>query len=125
MARRIACYWDPTAERHDVPTYPWGLAPDGLATRTQLVAVGLRPRGRHVAQIRWDSRRSTTPRVAYLWPIETARPPAPRSPAQLASLNAAHRARRTCPACGVVRDYRLSTRLGLCTPCADDFQVAA
>ncbi|MEU2086776.1 RRQRL motif-containing zinc-binding protein [Streptomyces albus] len=125
MARRIVRYWDPAGERHEVPTYPWGLAPAGLATRAQLVAMGLRPRGPHVAQIRWDSRRSTTPRVAYLWPVETARPPAPRSAAQIASLGAALRARRTCPECGAVRDYCLSTRLGICTLCADDVRVAA
>jgi hypothetical protein len=125
MARRIVCYWDPTAQRHDVPTYPWGLAPAGLKTRAQLVEMGLRPRGRHVAQIRWDSRRSTTPRVAYLWPVETAQPPADRSPAQLASLGAALRARRTCPECGLVRDYCLSTRLGMCTTCAYGLPAAA
>jgi hypothetical protein len=118
MARRVLRYWDPDAERHDVPTYPWGLVPDGLATRDQLVARGLRPRGRHVAQLMWDSRRSDQPRRAYLYRICDARPPRPRSPGQIASLEAARRRRRVCPECGIERDYYLSTALGVCTPCA-------
>jgi hypothetical protein len=38
------CY-DPTGALPGVPTYPWRLAPDGLATRRQLRARGLRPGG--------------------------------------------------------------------------------
>ncbi|MEU3189486.1 RRQRL motif-containing zinc-binding protein [Streptomyces sp. NPDC006992] len=125
MARRVLRYWDPHAERHDVPTYPWGLAPEGLATRDQLVARGLRPRGRHVAQIGWDSRRCPGGRYAYLYRAADARPPQPRSPAQTASLGKAQRARRICPDCGIEREYRIPTSLGCCTDCADGYGVAA
>jgi hypothetical protein len=125
MPRRIVVFFDPQAERHDVPTYPWGMAPEGLATRAQLVAMGLRPRGPHVAQVMWDSRRCRQPRVAYLYEIATARPPLPVTPAKARALEAAMRARRTCPECGVVRPYCLPTSLGTCTPCADGFTTAA
>ncbi|GLW68447.1 hypothetical protein Kpho02_07460 [Kitasatospora phosalacinea] len=59
-------FWDPTGERFGIPTYPWRLAPDGLKTRRQLRACGLRPGGQPVAaQVLWRSRRSTTPRGTY------------------------------------------------------------
>lgn len=125
MARRIVRYWDPKGLRYGIPTWPWGLAPEHLKTRDQIVALGLRTRGPHVAQVMWDSRRSSDPRFARLWPVDSAGPPAPRSPAQLDSLAAANLARRTCPQCGLVRDYCLSTRLGICTTCADGLPVAA
>jgi len=125
MARRIADLWDPQGERHDVPTYPWGLAPDGLATRDQLRAMGLRPRGGAVAQVMWFSRKSPQPRFARLYEIAKATPPKPRSPGQLASLAAAMRARRTCPECGQIRPYCIPTSLGACAPCADGFTAAA
>ncbi|WP_331764374.1 RRQRL motif-containing zinc-binding protein [Streptomyces sp. NBC_01506] len=125
MARRIAFFYDPEAERNDVPTYPWGLAPAGLATRAQLVAKGLRPRGKHVAQVMWDSSRSPQPRVAFLYEIATATPPTPLTPAKAKALEAAMRARRTCPECGDVGPYCLSTSLGTCLPCSDGFVPAA
>ncbi|ASR00785.1 RRQRL motif-containing zinc-binding protein [Streptomyces sp. 11-1-2] len=126
MARRIADLWDPEGERHDVPTFPWGLAPEGTATRDQLVARGLRPRGPAVAQVMWFSRKSPDePRFARLYDAAKATPPKPRSPGQIASLAAAMQARRTCPECGETRSYCLSTRLRVCTPCADGFTTAA
>ena len=42
------CY-DPTGSQFGIPTYPWRFAPDGLATRRQLRARGLRPGGQAVA----------------------------------------------------------------------------
>ncbi|RZD54894.1 hypothetical protein C0Q58_30625 [Streptomyces albidoflavus] len=125
MARRLADLWDPEGERHDVPTYPWGLAPEGLATRAQLVALGLRPRGEAVAQVMWHSRKSPAPRFARLYPVSAATPPRSRTPGQVASLAAAHRARRTCPECRRCYPYRLPTSLGTCPPCADGFTAAA
>ena len=125
MARRIADLWDPQGERHDVPTYPWGLAPDGLATRDQLMGMGLKPRGSAVAQVMWFSRKSPRPRFARLYEIAKATPPQPRSPGQIASLAAAMRARRTCPECGEVRPYCIATSLGVCTPCMGGFTAAA
>ncbi|NEE41577.1 hypothetical protein G3M53_91470 [Streptomyces sp. SID7982] len=126
--RRLADLWDPEGERHDVPTYPWGLAPAGLQTRDQLVAKGLRPRGPAVAQVMWFSKKTTTPfepRFARLYETARATPPKPRSPGQLASLEAAMRARRTCPECGQVKDYCIARSLGACVPCADGFTTAA
>ncbi|MGW2110698.1 RRQRL motif-containing zinc-binding protein [Streptomyces sp. NPDC001948] len=108
-----------------MPTFPWGLAPEGLATRDQLVAMGLRKRGPAVAQVMWFSRKSTEPRFARLYEIDRATPPKPRSPGQIASLAAAMRSRRTCPECGEIRTYCLPTSLGICTPCADGFTAAA
>ncbi|MFF4249488.1 RRQRL motif-containing zinc-binding protein [Streptomyces sp. NPDC001822] len=123
---RLADLWDPAGERHDVPTYPWRMAPEGLATRDQLVAQGLRPRGPAVAQVMWFSKRTPgVPRFARLYPIDRATPPKPRSPGQIASLAAAMQSRRTCPECGEIRTYCLPTSLGICTPCADGFTAAA
>lgn len=45
---RADCF-DPDGVRFGVPTYPWRLAPQGLATRRQLRALGLRPGGQEVA----------------------------------------------------------------------------
>lgn len=42
------CY-DPTGALHGIPTYPWRLAPSGLATYRQLRARGLRPGGQPIA----------------------------------------------------------------------------
>ncbi|MFE6691935.1 RRQRL motif-containing zinc-binding protein [Streptomyces sp. NPDC057743] len=123
---RLADLWDPKGERHDVPTFLWRMAPDGLATRDQLVAKGLRPRGPAVAQVMWFSKKSPgVPRFARLYPVDRATPPKPRSPGQIASLAAAMRARRTCPECGEVREYCIATSLKACTPCADGFTAAA
>ncbi|WP_405682875.1 RRQRL motif-containing zinc-binding protein [Streptomyces sp. NBC_01238] len=111
-----------------MPTFPWKLAPAGLLTRDQLVAKGLRPRGPAVAQVMWFSTKTSTPgepRFARLYDASKATPPKPRSPGQVASLAAAMRARRTCPECGETRTYCLSTRLKVCTPCADGFTTAA
>ena len=116
---RLADLWDPEGERHDVPTFLWGLAPDGLATRDQLVAMGLRRRGPAVAQVMWFSSKTPgVPRFARLYPIDKATPPAARTPGQIASLAKAMEARRTCPECGEVRDYCLPTSVGVCHPCA-------
>lgn len=122
---RVRRYWDPKGERHDVPTYPWGMALDGLATRDQLLDQGLRPRGGRVAQLGWDSRRSPGGRYAYLYEVAAAEPPKHRSPGQIASLQAALRRRRICPDCGTEREYCISTALMMCTPCADGVAVAA
>lgn len=41
--------FDPAGTRHGIPTFPWRLAPDGLATRRQLRALDLRPGGQDIA----------------------------------------------------------------------------
>ncbi|MCD0482039.1 hypothetical protein LO771_06315 [Streptacidiphilus sp. ASG 303] len=108
-----------------MPTYPWRMAPAGLATRRQLRAAGLRPGGQPVcAQILWQSRRRGV-RAAYLYRIDRARPVRPMTPARAAALAAAMRARRTCPICGRDAGYCIPRHLGICVPCADAAAAAA
>ncbi|WP_244339000.1 RRQRL motif-containing zinc-binding protein [Streptomyces nitrosporeus] len=95
------------------------MAPDGLATRRQLRALGLRPGGQDVAAQLERPRRRRGPLVAYLYRIDHARPVRPMTPARQAALAAAMRARRTCPNCRQVRGYCIPRSLGMCVPCAD------
>ncbi|MFD5582229.1 RRQRL motif-containing zinc-binding protein [Streptomyces sp. NPDC127063] len=109
-----------------VPVYPWRLAPDGLATRRQLRAHGLRPGGQEVAAQIERPRRRRGPLVAYLYSIEQAKPVRPMTPAKWAALDKANAARRTCPECGRDAGYVIPASLGMCTPCAyPDEQRAA
>lgn len=102
-----------------LPVYGWQQAPDGLLTRTQLRKAGLRPNGHDVvAEIRWRSRKSKTPRVAYLYPVDQAAPVRPMTAAKQAALDAANRARRICPDCGRDAGYVLPARYGCCLPCS-------
>lgn len=110
-----AADWDPDGERHGLPTYPWRLAPAGLATRRQLRTQGLRPGGQEpVAQIL--CRRGQ--RVAYLYEVARAKPVRPMTDARRRALARAMKARRTCPKCHVTYDFCLPLRtLGSCLPC--------
>jgi hypothetical protein len=109
-------FYDPTGERHGIPTYPYHWAPAGLLTRRQLTAKGLRPGGQHIAaQILW--RRGK--RVAYLYREDLAQPKRTATPAQLAAIGRALRARRTCPTCGSEKPYYIRRSLGECNDCAD------
>ncbi|MET7408288.1 RRQRL motif-containing zinc-binding protein [Streptomyces parvulus] len=120
------CY-DPHGTRHGIPTYPWRYAPDGLATRRQLRALGLRPGGQEVtAQVMRTNRRAGTERVAYLYRVDLAKPVRPMTSRKWGALALAMLARRTCPACRITYSYCLSTRHGICGPClAADEQRAA
>ncbi|MEU8111528.1 RRQRL motif-containing zinc-binding protein [Micromonospora sp. NPDC048947] len=118
MSRIRAAYWDPDAERHDVPTFWWQGAPDGYATRRQLRARGLRPGGQPIAaQILWRGVGGT--RTAYLYRLDLARPKRTATPAQRRAISAALRARRICPTCGELRDYYIARSLGECLDCHD------
>lgn len=110
-----------------VPVYPWRLAPDGLATRRQLRAMGLRPGGQDVAGQIERPRRRRGPLVAYLYEIERAKPVRPMTPAKWAALDRANAARRICPQCRTDVGYVIPAELGVCVPCAypDDEQRAA
>ncbi|MFE4656769.1 RRQRL motif-containing zinc-binding protein [Streptomyces hydrogenans] len=101
-----------------LPVYRWRLAPEGLATRRQLRAMGLRPGGQDVAAELERPRRRRGPLVAYLYRIDLARPVRPMTPARWAALAAANAARQICPACGRDAGYRIPASLGMCTPCA-------
>ncbi|MFE3601834.1 RRQRL motif-containing zinc-binding protein [Streptomyces sp. NPDC059142] len=126
-------FWDPDGARHGgIPTYPFRLAPEGLATRRQLRAAGLRPGGQDIAaQLMWYSsryrRKDRSPvRVAYLYRIDRAQPVRPMTAAKWAALAKANAARRLCPACRTDAGYRIPTSLGMCVTCAyPDQQRAA
>ncbi|MFD8325209.1 RRQRL motif-containing zinc-binding protein [Streptomyces lydicus] len=120
-------FWDPEGRKYGLPTYPWRLAPDGLATRAQLRARGLRPGGQEIAaQILWRSRRVRGGvRVAYLYRIDLTRPVRPMTPGKWAALERALAARRMCPSCGLDAGYTIPTSLGTCVSCADAPQIAA
>ncbi len=102
-----------------LPVYRWRLAPDGLATRRQLRAMGLRPGGQDVAAELQRPRRRQGPLVAYLYRVDCAKPVRPMTPARRVALARANRARRTCPSCRRDAGYVIPTSLGACVPCAD------
>jgi rubredoxin len=110
-------YYDPDGTRFGLPTYPYRWAPQGLLTRRQLTASGLRPGGQCVAaQIIWKHKGKR--RIAYLYRADAAKPKRTASPSQLKAIESALRARRTCPTCGTEKDYYISLSLGECNDCA-------
>ncbi|NGN63876.1 hypothetical protein G5C51_08140 [Streptomyces sp. A7024] len=112
------CY-DPSGVRYGVPTYPWRMAPEGLATRRQLRAAGLRPGGQTIAgQLMRLTRRTGQRRIAYLYRVELAKPVRPMTLAKWAAFDAAMIARRTCPSCRIERWYCIPTARGTCNDCA-------
>lgn len=111
-------FYDPTGQRHGIPTYPWKWAPTGYATVRQLRAAGLRPGGQDIqAQILWRHRKEI--RVAYLYNIADAKLKRIATPAQRAAIDKALRARRVCPTCGVEKNYYIPRSLGECNDCHD------
>jgi hypothetical protein len=108
-------FYDPDGTRYGIPTYPWRSAPKGLFTVRQLRAQGLRPGGQQpAAQILWRKGK----RVAYLYLASLALPKRTATPAQLTALDAAMRARRTCPTCGREKPYCIPRSRGECNDCA-------
>ncbi|MEU4355693.1 RRQRL motif-containing zinc-binding protein [Streptomyces virginiae] len=101
-----------------VPVYRWRLAPDGLATRRQLRALGLRPGGQDVVAQVERPRYRRGPLVAYLYRIELALPIRAMTAAKAAALAKANTARRTCPTCRRDAGYVIPASLGMCVPCA-------
>jgi hypothetical protein len=109
-------FYDPTGARYGLPTYPYKFAPDGLATRRQLRAQGLRPGGQDIAaQILWRNGK----RIAYLYRIDLALPKRTATQAQLAAIDRAMTARRACPTCQQVKPYVIPRRYGECLDCHD------
>ncbi|MFE6979417.1 RRQRL motif-containing zinc-binding protein [Streptomyces sp. NPDC057682] len=102
------------------PVYRWRMAPEGLATRRQLRALGLRPGGQDVAAQVERPRRRRGPLVAYLYRVDRAMPVRPMTPGRRAALAAAMAARRTCPACRRDAGYCIPRSLGVCVPCHDN-----
>jgi hypothetical protein len=105
-----------------IPTYRYRCAPDGLLTRTQLRAAGLRPGGHDpVAELKWRSRKARGGwRFALLYDASLALPVRPMTPGRRRALAAALADRCTCPVCGRRYPYVLPTSLGCCPECADD-----
>jgi hypothetical protein len=119
MSAAYAKCFDPSGTVHGIPTFPWRMAPEGLATRRQLRARGLRPGGqRMAAQVMRCSRRTGAPRVAYLYRIANARPVRPMTPAKWAAHAKAMTARRTCLVCRKDAGYVIPTSLSMCVTCA-------
>ncbi|WP_393097846.1 RRQRL motif-containing zinc-binding protein [Streptomyces sp. LN325] len=111
--------FDPTGARYGVPTYPLRLAPDGLATRRQLRAQGLRPGGQPIAaQTMRVNRRAGGVRVAYLYRLDLALPVRPMTSRKWGALALAMLARRTCPKCQITYSYCMPRSLGMCVLCA-------
>ncbi|WP_306362508.1 RRQRL motif-containing zinc-binding protein [Nocardia sp. CC227C] len=85
---------DPDGSRFGVPTYYWGTAPDGLATRDQLKAEGLQPNRQGIAaQVLRPRRGGREPLAAYLFQVAKAAPKRPAHPNQLEALARANHAR--------------------------------
>jgi hypothetical protein len=102
-------------------TYRYSLAPDGLATRRQLRAAGLRPGGHApVGEIVWRRGR----RTALLYDVALAAPVRPMTPGRARALAAAMLARRTCPLCRTDAGYCIPRSLGCCWPCSPDSATA-
>ncbi|POX44966.1 RRQRL motif-containing zinc-binding protein [Streptomyces sp. Ru72] len=119
MPTAYAKCFDPSGARYGVPTYPWKLAPYGLATRRQLRAKGLRPGGQPIAaQVMRINRRASGPRVAYLYRVDLAKPVRPMTSRKWGALALAMLARRTCPQCRRDAGYVIPASLGACVPCA-------
>lgn len=83
---------DPDGSRFGIPTFYWGTAPEGLATRRQLRARGLQPNRRPYVAQAVRPRRNREPLTAHLYRVEDAAPKRPPSEAQLASVERATRA---------------------------------
>ncbi|MFE4207366.1 RRQRL motif-containing zinc-binding protein [Streptomyces goshikiensis] len=116
---RFADCFDPVGRVHGLPTFPWRLAPEGLATRRQLRALGLRPGGQDIAGQVLRPRRRRGPLTAFLYRIDRAKPVRPMTEARAAALAKANAARRTCPVCRRDAGYVIPASLGACAPCAD------
>ncbi|WP_258348284.1 RRQRL motif-containing zinc-binding protein [Saccharopolyspora gregorii] len=116
----LDCY-DPNADRHPLPTYPWGEAPEHLFTRRQLREAGLCP-GRQpaVAQmLRPRQRRPTDPLRAWLYDGHHATEKRTPTLAQHRAIRAMNRAHRICDTCDRDVGYRIPKTPPLHGECLD------
>lgn len=124
---------DPQARHHPLPTYPYHLAPKGLATKRQLRKQGLSPRGEIQAQIVWwhggsrnrNGRLGRVRRTAYLYKIADAVPVREMTGPMWVSHHAMMAARMTCPTCNNIKPYCIPRSLGECNDCHDRARSAA
>lgn len=98
-----------------LPEYRYGKAPENLRTKKQLAELGLRPGSAQIAWLVWGSSWRLT--TAALYDVATAKPKRQPTPAQLAALEKAQVARRTCPVCKEDKGYVLAG--SMCPSCAE------
>lgn len=116
-------FYDPEGKKFGFPTYPFRLAPEGLATKGQLRKKGLRPGGQPVvAQLMWrpalkHRRLGQTVAIAYLYRVDLAKPIRPMTPGRWRAHAAMMRARRICPECRQDVGYVIRTSVGMCETC--------
>ncbi|MFI6364166.1 RRQRL motif-containing zinc-binding protein [Nocardia sp. NPDC050630] len=91
-------FHDPDGERHGIPTWPWGFAPQHLRTRRQLARDGQRPGADYEGQVLRSRGGLRGPLKAYLYDAETAVPKRVPTAAQLEALELA-RMERSVRAC--------------------------
>ena len=112
-------FYDPDGTKYGMPTFPYHMAPKGMATRRQLRDKGLCPGGHEPeAQILWPHRGKR--RVAYLYDLDKAKPKRVPTQAQLHAVANALRARMTCPSCPeetALKEYCIPKSLGECWEC--------
>lgn len=116
----MSVFLDPCGDRWNLPTWPYGLAPEGLETVRQLKKRNLRPGGQApVGQVMWRSSKQFWAKglpygygIAYLYRVDLAKPRRTPSARQLEALSKAMRVRRTCRECGVEFPYCLPRRYG-------------
>lgn len=126
MSRYRQKFMDPEGKRHGgMPTYPWRCAPDGLVTRRQLRALGLRPAGQQpCGQVLW-ARGRKSPGAAYLYRVDLAAPVREMTEGRRRTHDAMMLVRRTCRTCKEVFPFDLSRKYGrVCWPCLDAEGVA-
>ena len=126
MSRIRAEYMDLAGVKHGgLPTTHWGAFDHAVyATRRQLAEDGLQPnRQPIVGQMLWwgiTGYGGYGTRVAYLYRRDLAAPKRPATPAQLAAIERANAARRTCTTCGQEKSYIIPRKFGECLDCADN-----
>lgn len=95
----------------------WDQVPENLKTKTALAADGLKPGGDPAARIEYG--RGRRHRIYNLYDAKAAHQKQQATPAQLAALEAARLAQRTCPRCKTVVASKtaLDPELGICDSC--------
>lgn len=105
----------PKKPERTIPVFGRLQAPDGLATKRQLAAMGLRPGGQDpVAEVKCRG-----PKNGFLYRIDLALPKRPMTLAKEAALDKAMAVRQTCSGCGRRFFHCLSVALGICLECHD------
>ncbi|WP_405912473.1 hypothetical protein OG760_13700 [Streptomyces sp. NBC_00963] len=112
------CLAQPAPRSATLPQHIWRCAPEGMATRRQLRALGLRPGGQGVQAEVIRPRYRRGPLVAYLYRIDLAKPVRPMTSRKWGALALAMLARRTCPECHQDAGYCIPKSLGMCVTCA-------